>query len=129
MAIYKITLHNKTEYELYYKLGDKTSIINPDQIKYAYIESNIENLYVYKNKDCLVWSGAIPANTYLELFEDGKIMNIYLENEKVPKCLIGDKSCESRKKPNYIIMIVIFILALLIFYFLYNRGRKYKFKR
>lgn len=99
--VYKISAQNKIENVVYVRIGEdgKVQTLEPEEIKDMVSGSVVTNFYVWSQKpteDSLQhpeWSGAVPANTFIEIEkEDGKIV-VYLENDKVPPHVVNGICC------------------------------------
>jgi hypothetical protein len=125
--MFKVNLENKTKKLIYgslknFSIDEKEKLVDvkEGESKVLFADSTIANLYIYNEKKKLLWTGTIPTNVMLEIFEEDCKLDVYLDNNKLPAFTIEDLECKINpsncKKSNYLIIFgIVTIFIILIF--------------
>ena len=138
--VYKVSIHNKMDKLISFKVADPIVKVEPDDVRSTHTDSTITNLYIWVGEVGSVetppaaWQGAVPTNTYLEVFDVDGTIEVFLENEKVPQHTIecagltccGPNGCHYNFTFLLMVILILIAVCLGVGWFLYRCKRSKK---
>lgn len=125
MTIYKISIHNKTNNSIFYKITDcsesyKSELkeLKQGSVMTDNVNSTVINLYLWKTPNTdnePNFKGSVPSEVFLEIFEDETNLSVYMENEKIPSHIITDICKVNKNTLSTSTIVVIIVCSLLVF--------------